>query len=116
MSDIDINELVERLGEIRVIDVRRDHEYDGSFGHDCDPRQGHIPGAMNLSVQDMMTMTGDELRERVGAPEDGEIVCYCHGGSRSAHAVMLLQRYGYNARNYSGSWHEWSRTELPLET
>ncbi len=23
---------------------------------------------------------------------------------------------GYDARNYSGSWHEWSRTDLPFET
>ena len=51
----------------------------------------------------------------VGAPGGGEIVCYCHSGSRSAFAVDVLQRFGYDARNYRGSWHEWSRTELPVE-
>jgi 3-mercaptopyruvate sulfurtransferase SseA len=30
--------------------------------------------------------------------------------------VEALRRFGYDARNYTGSWHEWSRTELPLET
>ena len=116
MSDIDITELSERLGEVRVIDVRREYEYDGTFGNDCDPRQGHIPGAVNLAVQEMVAMTEGELRDAVGVPAGGEVVCYCHSGSRSANAVMILQRYGYDARNYPGSWHEWSRTDLPFET
>jgi 3-mercaptopyruvate sulfurtransferase SseA len=30
---------------------------------------------------------------------------------------MLLRGAGYDARNYTGSWHEWSRDEsLPAET
>jgi 3-mercaptopyruvate sulfurtransferase SseA len=30
-------------------------------------------------------------------------------------AAQVLQTLGYEARNYAGSWHEWSRTDLPLE-
>jgi thiosulfate/3-mercaptopyruvate sulfurtransferase len=45
-----------------------------------------------------------------------EVVAYCHSGSRSALATLALRAAGYNARNYAGSWHEWSRhPELPLE-
>ena len=116
MSDIELDELSSRLAEVRVVDVRRAEEYDGSFGAPCDPRQGHIPGALNLDLQDLMTLTEDELRERIGASDGGEVVCYCHSGSRSAFAVGVLQRFGYDARNYRGSWHEWSRTDLPLES
>ena len=29
-------------------------------------------------------------------------------------AGQVLRSLGYDARNYSGSWHEWSRTDLPL--
>ena len=116
MTDIDVHELSSRLGELKVIDVRRPEEYDGSFGSACDPRQGHIPGAVNLDVQELMLLREDELRDRVGATDGGEVVCYCHSGSRSAFAVDVLRRFGYEARNYPGSWHEWSRTELPLET
>jgi thiosulfate/3-mercaptopyruvate sulfurtransferase len=112
--DIELDELSSRLGEVRVVDVRRQHEYDGSFGHDCDPRQGHIPGAVNLDLNEMLQLSEDELRERVG-PEGAEIVCYCHSGSRSAFAVDVLKRFGYDARNYRGSWHEWSRTDLPID-
>jgi thiosulfate/3-mercaptopyruvate sulfurtransferase len=115
MTDIDLDELSARLGELCIVDVRRAQEYDGSFGAPCDPRQGHIPGAVNLDVHDLTALTEDELHERIGAV-DGEVVCYCHSGSRSAFAVDVLRRLGYDARNYLGSWHEWSRTELPLET
>jgi thiosulfate/3-mercaptopyruvate sulfurtransferase len=114
--DIELEELSSRLRSLRVVDVRRPEEYDGSFGSACDPRQGHIPGAVNIDVQELMGLTEGELRERVGVQPGGEVVCYCHSGSRSAFAVDVLVRYGYDARNYPGSWHEWSQTELPIET
>jgi len=116
VSDIGLDELSSRLGELRVVDVRRPEEYDGTFGSPCDPRQGHIPGSLNLNVEELLQLTGDEVHERLGAQADGEVVCYCHSGSRSAFAVQVLERLGYEARNYPGSWHEWSRTDLPLET
>ena len=114
--DIELEELSARLSSVRVVDVRSPEEYDGTFGSACDPRQGHTPGAVNIDVQELMGLTEDELRERLGAQPGGEVVCYCHSGSRSAFAVQVLARYGYDARNYPGSWHEWSRTDLPVET
>jgi 3-mercaptopyruvate sulfurtransferase SseA len=30
-------------------------------------------------------------------------------GTRSGFAVQVLSGAGYQARNYVGSWHEWSR-------
>ena len=114
--DIELEELSSRLREVRVLDVRRPEEYDGTLGSDCDPRQGHIPGAVNLDVQELLLLTEAELPERIGVEPGAEVVCYCHSGSRSAFAVQVLSRFGYDARNYPGSWHEWSRTELPLET
>jgi thiosulfate/3-mercaptopyruvate sulfurtransferase len=114
--DIALEELSSRLREVRIVDVRRPEEYDGTFGNACDPRQGHLPGAVNIDVKELMRLTEDELRERVGVEPGGEVVCYCHSGSRSAFAVQVLSRFGYEARNYPGSWHEWSRTDLPFET
>ncbi len=92
MSDIGIDELAARLGEVPILDVRRPEEYDGSFGSPCDPRQGHIPGAVNLSVDELMILSETEARERVGLPEGAEVVAYCHSGSRSALAVQILGR------------------------
>ncbi len=41
--------------------------------------------------------------------EGVEIIAYCHSGSRSRFAAEVLAGAGYRARNYVGSWHEWSR-------
>ena len=114
-DEIELVELAVRLGEVAIVDVRRDHEFDGSLGSDCDPRQGHIPGAMNLALEEMLAMSEGELRERIGLPDGAEIVAYCHSGSRSAYATSILRGLGYDARNYVGSWHEWSRSEEPIE-
>ncbi len=117
MSEISIDELAERLGEVPVLDVRTTAEYDGSGGQPCDPRQGHIPGARNLDVYRLMEMAPDAIEAELGLESGAEVVAYCHSGSRSAMAVQILRALGYDARNYVGSWHEWSRhDDLPLET
>jgi 3-mercaptopyruvate sulfurtransferase SseA len=113
VTDIDLDELATRLGDVRVIDVRSAGEYDGTRGYPGDPRQGHIPGAEHLDVRELMAMDADEIRARLGDPQ--ELVVYCHSGQRSAYAADILRAAGYDARNYVGSWHEWSRTELPIE-
>ena len=113
MSEIAIEELAGRMGELPVVDVRTPREYDGSAGKPCDPRQGHIPGARNLDVYRLMEMTPDEVHAELGLEEGAEVVASCHGGSRSAIAVQVLRSLGYDARNYVGSWHEWSRHDDP---
>jgi thiosulfate/3-mercaptopyruvate sulfurtransferase len=116
LSEIGIEELAARLGDVPVVDVRTPEEYDGTNGKPCDPRQGHIPGARNLDVYRLMEMTPDDVRTDVGLQAGAEVVAYCHSGSRSAIAVQVLRSLGYDARNYVGSWHEWSRhDDLPIE-
>jgi thiosulfate/3-mercaptopyruvate sulfurtransferase len=116
-------ELASRLDDdaLTILDVRRQDEYTGKAGSACDPRQGHIPGAKNVEVDELFAAPGQpappqRIRALVGLREGAEIVAYCHSGSRSALATLALRSAGYDARNYSGSWHEWSRhDELPLE-
>lgn len=113
--DIDADELSRRLGEVVLLDVRGGAEYSGATGYPCDARRGHIPGARHLDVSSLLEAGSvEEIRELVGEPEGAEIVAYCHSGNRSAMAVQVLAAAGYDARNYAGSWHEWSsRDDLP---
>jgi thiosulfate/3-mercaptopyruvate sulfurtransferase len=117
VTDIDVTELATRLGEVRLVDVRTLGEFDGSLGQPCDPRQGHIPGALNLDVARLMNLDAAEIESELSLEPGVEVVAYCHSGSRSAIATQILRSLGYDARNYVGSWHEWSRhDDLPLET
>ena len=112
MEDVRLDELRRRHGEegLVLLDVRTSHEFDGSAGAQCDPRQGHIAGARNLPLEVLLQCgSADDVRTLVGLPEGTEIVAYCHVGTRSGFAVDVLRAAGYQARNYVGSWHEWSR-------
>lgn len=101
-------------GEIALVDVRSRAEYEGERGYPCDPRQGHIPGAVNLDVNELFAAGGDAEAIRAllavrSVPEGARVVAYCHSGSRSEMAAALLRAAGVEAENYAGSWHEWSR-------
>jgi thiosulfate/3-mercaptopyruvate sulfurtransferase len=93
-------------GEVTLLDVRSPAEYSGEAGYPCDPRQGHIRGAVNVPL--------DELQYDVPAALEGidtskPFVAYCHSGQRSEVAAALLRSAGFDATNYDGSWHEWCR-------
>jgi thiosulfate/3-mercaptopyruvate sulfurtransferase len=116
VTDVAVEELVQRLDEVAIVDVRTPAEYDGSGGQACDPRQGHIPGARNIDVYRLMELAPEEVDAELGLEPGAEVIAYCHSGSRSAIAVQILRALGYDARNYVGSWHEWSRhDDLPVE-
>ena len=107
-----LDELRERLdgGGLALLDVRSPQEFAGASGYGCDPRQGHIAGARNLPLDQLLACRcAEDVRVLVGLPVGAEIVAYRHSGSRSAFAAQLLRDAGYAARNYEGSWHEWSR-------
>jgi thiosulfate/3-mercaptopyruvate sulfurtransferase len=115
MADVTLEELRRRLGDddLALLDVRTLLEFDGTAGAHCDPRHGHIPGAANLPLERLLECRNAvEVRGLVGLPERVEVIAYCHSGVRSALAAQVLQGAGYDARNYVGSWHEWSR-EVP---
>ena len=112
MEDVTLAELRERLGaeDLRVVDVRTPLEFEGAAGAHCDPRQGHIPGAVNVPLERILECgSAVEVRDAIGLPEGTEVVAYCHSGIRSGFATEVLRGAGYQARNYLGSWHEWSR-------
>ena len=117
--DVTRDEVASRLddSDLTILDVRTPAEFSGAIAPPCDPRSGHIPGARNLDVTELMGLTAEEIQQRLGLPAGAEIVAYCHSGGRSAIACSLLRAAGYESRNYVGSWHEWSSDDtLPIET
>lgn len=92
-----------------LVDVRTPAEFSGATGYPCDPRQGHIEGAVNLPVEVIVEEDPRPLLIGLGLDLTRPIVAYCHSGQRSEVAARLLRSAGLDAVNYEGSWHEWSR-------
>ena len=105
-------------GSVQLLDVRSHEEFTGAAGYPCDPRQGHIQGAVHLEWSDLFKSEGCPLAREAalmllqerGLDPGKDIVCYCHSGQRSQMAVVALRAAGFErVHNYDGSWHEWSR-------
>jgi rhodanese-related sulfurtransferase len=70
-----------------LLDVRTSQEFDG----------GHIPGAVNVPL--------DDLRSRLGElPRDDEIAVYCQVGQRGYLATRILRQAGFDAVNVGGGY------------
>jgi len=70
-----------------LLDVRTLQEFDG----------GHIPGAVNIPV--------DDLRSRLGElPRDREIASYCQVGQRGYLATRIMLQAGLSAVNIGGGY------------
>ena len=80
MEDVTLEELRRRLGDddLTLLDVRSALEFEGMAGAHCDPRQGHIPGAVNLPLERIVQCrSAEEVRSVVGLPEGAEIGWDC---------------------------------------
>jgi thiosulfate/3-mercaptopyruvate sulfurtransferase len=109
---------------VRIFDVRSEAEYYGESVRA--KRGGAIPGAINRDWVMNLDAEGKfksqpELKavfEQLGFSPDEEVMAYCQGGYRAAHAYYALRLAGFTkASNYLGSWGEWgNREELPIET
>jgi thiosulfate/3-mercaptopyruvate sulfurtransferase len=108
--------------DTQIFDVRSDAEY---YSERMRAKySGAIPGAIHQdwseAQADGTMKSAKELRaqyQALGLDPAAEIVPYCQGGYRAAHAYIALKVAGYpNVRNYFGSWAEWgNRDDLPRE-
>jgi rhodanese-related sulfurtransferase len=98
--EVDAAELAEMIssGDVEVIDVRRDYEYEA----------GHIPGARHVEMNDLTASAGS-------LPKDKPVVFYCRSGNRSGMAAEAFGQAGFDAHNLAGGIMAWVDTENPLE-
>ncbi len=108
-----------------ILDTRTDGEWLGKNDRG-NKRKGHVPGAVHLEWVNFVTdddshvfKPAQELRSMLvaaGVRSDRDVITYCQGGIRAAHAFFTLKLVGFaNVRNYDGSMRDWAnREETPL--
>ena len=123
---VPLDEVARRTGSWNffTIDVRDDLEWTGKDDTPCCKRRGHIPNALHIEWTQFLENGRFKAPEKILAlleqhkinPRQ-EIATYCHRGARSANTYYALKYAGIvGARNFIGSWHEWSpRADLPVE-
>lgn len=117
-TNIETEELANRLGELVIIDARTKKEYEGAQNYG-EARGGHIPGAINIPFTEFLNKDGTlktakeikAILDSNGIDKDDEIVTYCTAGIRSAHMQIILDMMGYNARNYDASFYVWAANQ-----
>jgi hydroxyacylglutathione hydrolase/adenylyltransferase/sulfurtransferase len=87
-----------QAGEIQLIDVREDYEYEA----------GRLAGARHIELQ-LVASQADTI------DRDKPVVFYCRIGSRSSMAAQAFRRAGYDAYSLDGGLTAWEQSGLPLE-
>ncbi len=119
-------ELVRDLGQVwqaldqhseQILDVRSAERFEGAAPEPrAGLRAGHMPGAINLPIGELMDPEGRlksaaelaDTFEKAGVDLSGVVVTSCGSGIAASLAALGLARLNHwNAAVYDGSWTEW---------
>jgi thiosulfate/3-mercaptopyruvate sulfurtransferase len=96
-----------------LLDARAPARYQG-LEEPVDPVAGHIPGARNAPMADLVGDHGlvppaslRRLLDRHGARPGTPVGAYCGSGVVAAHLVLACEVAGIPASLYAGSWSDW---------
>jgi thiosulfate/3-mercaptopyruvate sulfurtransferase len=96
-----------------LLDARAPARYQG-LEEPVDPVAGHIPGARNLPVSEVLAggalAPPATLRRALadrGVRQGIPVGAYCGSGVVAAHLVLALEVAGFPAALYAGSWSDW---------
>ncbi len=93
--------LEEGADAVQVLDVREPEEFDGPLGH--------IRGALAIPLGDLPERLDELSRER-------PVVAVCRAGGRSAQAIVMLRRAGFEAvANLAGGMLRWRAQGYPVD-
>lgn len=110
----------EDLEERTIVDARAAERYLGQT-EPVDPKAGHIPGAVNIPTSENLTDRGlfrdaGALKELYAGVADDPVMS-CGSGVTACHDALAMVVAGYDMPDvYVGSFSEWSRRDLPVET
>jgi rhodanese-related sulfurtransferase len=95
MKEYSVTEVQKLLAsnDIVLLDVRTGEERG----------EQHIKGSIHIPLNSLSAKM-NSLKQYVNK----EIVCYCHSGSRSAMATLMLMQNGYHAANMQGGIAAWN--------
>jgi len=109
-----------------IVDSRDNVYYTGA--QESGPRDhrksGHIADAKNvpfseMTTDDMRIKSPDELEKAfaaAGVKPGDTVVTYCHIGQQATGTLFGAMTLGHPVRLYDGSFEDWARRDLPVET
>jgi thiosulfate/3-mercaptopyruvate sulfurtransferase len=120
---IDRAELIERLGDVTLLDARAAERYRGEI-EPVDAAAGHIPTAVSAPARILLDADGtllppDALADLLGgvAPPDRPVVASCGSGVTACLTVLSFRRAGLpDPLLYPGSYSDWSGSGMPVAT
>jgi len=99
-----------------VLDARASERYQGEI-EPLDKRAGHIEGASNMPLSELMTGDPPQLKsktelreafERLGVHDQQAVTAYCGSGVTACQLLWAMDQAGYtDLKLYPGSWSEW---------
>jgi rhodanese-related sulfurtransferase len=99
MRETTIDQLAAALDQgASVVDVREPAEF----------REGHVPGATNISMGQLTARLGEIERNR-------PLHVVCASGNRSRAMADVLTANGFEAINVAGGTSAWVRSGRPIE-
>lgn len=94
-----------------LVDVRTPERFRGEH-EPIDPIAGHIPGAVNCPIGNLLAEDGtflppEQLRDQLRPYLPGKTVAYCGSGVTAAQFALAAAAVGETVEIFAGSWSEW---------
>ena len=116
---------IETKQDVQILDARPAGRFDGTV---AEPRKGlrsgHMPGAMNVPITDLLDHQSGKLKERTllkeiflaaGLDFNKPAVTSCGSGVTAAGLTLALAELGkYDIALYDGSWAQWGASDAPI--
>jgi thiosulfate/3-mercaptopyruvate sulfurtransferase len=124
---VDAQEVQSHIGTpgYRIVDARASIFYDGvQAGGGGADLKGHIKGAGSFPFT---SVTGTDFKMKsaaeiaasfkaAGVQSGDKLIVYCHVGWQGTAVVFAARSLGMDAVLYDGSFQDWSKRKLPVET